>query len=84
MPADQTNPPTASGNGNSRPALQPRETMAVLRSKLRRNELLLKLAQRVASIEKLDDLLATLVEIVAAETDAERGTLFLNDPATRE
>ena len=82
MPADQSNPPTAPGN--SRPATQPRETMAVLRSKLRRNELLLKLAQRVASIEKLDDLLATLVEIVAAETDAERGTLFLNDPATNE
>jgi adenylate cyclase len=53
-------------------------------ARLRRSELLLQLSQRVAAIDNLDELLNTLVEIVATETDAERGTLFLNDPATNE
>ena len=61
-----------------------RESLPVLRAKYRRSEMLLKLSQRVAAIENLDELLATLIEIVAAETNAERGTLFLNDPATHE
>ena len=37
----------------------PRETLAVLRARLRRSEMLLKLSQRVATIESLDDLLIT-------------------------
>src|SRR5438874_2758817 len=61
-----------------------RENSAELQSRLRRSELLLNLGQRVGSIENLDELLVALVGIVAAETDAERGTLFLNDPATNE
>ena len=65
-------------------AREPRETLATLKLKLRRSDLLLKLSQRVASIDNLDELLATLVEIVAAETDAERGSLFLNDPSSNE
>jgi adenylate cyclase len=60
------------------------ERSAELQSRLRRSELLLNLGQRVGSIESLDELLVTLVGIVAAETDAERATLFLNDPATNE
>jgi adenylate cyclase len=59
-------------------------TVDKLLARLRRSELLLQSASRVASIDSLDDLLATLVEIVAAGTDAERGTLFLNDAATNE
>ncbi len=59
-------------------------TTQQLHSRLRRSELLLNLGQRVGSIENLDELLATLVGIVAAETDAERGTLFLNDPTSNE
>ncbi len=62
----------------------PQETRAELQARLRRTEMLLQLSHRVAAIEKLDDLLATLVEIVADETNAERGTLFLNDAATGE
>jgi adenylate cyclase len=61
-----------------------RENSAELQSRLRRSELLLNLGHRVGSIENLDELLVALVGIVAAETDAERGTLFLNDPATNE
>lgn len=62
----------------------PRETLASVQAKLRRSEMLIKLSHRVAMIENLDELLNTLVEIVANETDAERGSLFLNDPATGE
>ncbi len=62
----------------------PRETLALLRSRLRQTERLLQLSRRVAAIDSLDELLATLVEIVTAETNAERGTLFLNDAATNE
>jgi len=46
--------------------------------------LLLNQGRRIGSIDSLDELLVSLVGIVAAETDAERGTLFLNDPATNE
>ncbi|MDI1250747.1 MAG: GAF domain-containing protein [Lacunisphaera sp.] len=61
-----------------------RETMASLRGRLRRSEMLIKLTQRVAAIDDLDELLTTLVEVTANETDAERGSLFLNDAATGE
>ena len=46
--------------------------------------MLIRLSQRVATIDNLDDLLATLVELTANETNAERGTLFLNDAASNE
>ena len=61
-----------------------RESSVELQSRLRRSELLLNLGRRIGSIDSLDELLVSLVGIVAAETDAERGTLFLNDPATNE
>jgi len=60
------------------------ESPQALRERLRRSELLLDITERVCAIESLDDLLSVLVDLVAAETDAERGTLFLNDPATNE
>jgi adenylate cyclase len=60
------------------------DNLEELRSRLRRSELLLQSTARMASLESLDDLLATLVEIIAAGTDAERGSLFLNDSATNE
>ncbi len=65
-------------------ASAPRESMSSLRARLRRTEMLIKLSQRVAMIDSLDDLLATLVEVIANETNAERGTLFHNDPVTGE
>ena len=57
---------------------------ADLERRLERAEMLMQLSQRVAAIEKLDELLVTLVEIVARETDSERGTLFLNDASAGE
>ena len=61
-----------------------RETMVGLRARLRRSEMLLKLTQQVAAIDDLDQLLATIIELTANETDAERGSLFLNDPGSGE
>jgi len=61
-----------------------RDSVATLQARLRRSEMLIKLTQRVAAIDNLDELLATLIEITANETDAERGSLFLNDPVTGE
>ncbi|MBI2752981.1 MAG: GAF domain-containing protein [Betaproteobacteria bacterium] len=38
----------------------------------------------MAQCDSLDDVLHTLVEMTAAEVEAERGSLFLNDPGTGE
>ena len=72
------------GSAQTKGRRQAREDVADLRARLRRSELLLESAVHVGSIESLDELLTTLVEIVAAGTDAERGTLFLNDASTNE
>jgi adenylate cyclase len=47
-------------------------------------ELLLRVSKQVAAIDTLDELLRTIVEISAEQTDADRGTLFLNDERTNE
>ena len=52
--------------------------------RLRTLELLLEVSRRMASYEALDDVLNALVEMTTAELGAERGTLFLNDPANNE
>ena len=52
--------------------------------RLRFAELLLSVSQRMASIDSLDEVLTTLVEMTTAELGAERGSLFLNDPSTNE
>ena len=52
--------------------------------KLRQAEMLLNVSRRVAAIESLDEVLKTLVELIAMELGAERASLFLNDPTTSE
>ncbi len=52
--------------------------------RLKLAELLLKVSRRMAQCESLDDVLHTLVEMTAGELEAERGSLFLNDPGTGE
>ncbi|MFM8976382.1 MAG: GAF domain-containing protein [Vulcanococcus sp.] len=47
-------------------------------------ELLLEVANAVAREESLDDQLTRLLALITAATDADRGTLFLNDPDTGE
>ena len=54
------------------------------RKQFQEMELLLRVAKQVAVIDTLDELLATIVEISATETGADRGTLFLNDENTGE
>jgi adenylate cyclase len=57
---------------------------ATIRARLKLAELLLEVSRRMVSFDSLDDVLKTLVEMTTAEFDAERGTLFLNDPLTNE
>jgi adenylate cyclase len=52
--------------------------------RLRLVELLLEVSRRMAAFDSLDDVLHTLVEMTTSEIDAERGSLFLNDPLTNE
>ena len=52
--------------------------------RLRLAETLVDVSRTVAAMETLDEVLASLVELTARETEADRGTLFLNDPATGE
>ncbi len=52
--------------------------------RLRQAEILLDVSRRVAAIDSLDEILATLVEMVSWELGAERSTLFLNDAQTGE
>jgi adenylate cyclase len=47
-------------------------------------ELLLEVSNTLASIDVLDQQLETLIEMTRKATQAERGTLFLNDPLTGE
>ncbi len=52
--------------------------------RLRFAELLLGISQKMSGMETLDDVLNGLVEVTTRELNAERGTLFLNDPETNE
>ena len=52
--------------------------------KLKQAEMLLNVSRRVAAIESLDEVLETIVEMTTWELNAERGTLFMNDPVTEE
>jgi len=52
--------------------------------RLRLAETLVNVSRTVAAMESLDDVLATLVELTTQETDADRGTLFLEDASTGE
>ena len=52
--------------------------------RLRHAELLLEVTRRMAGYETLDEVLQALVEMTTQEVNAERGSLFLNDPDTNE
>ena len=57
---------------------------AAERERLKLVELLLEVSHKMAAFDTLDEVLNSLVEITTAELDAERGSLFLNDPDTNE
>jgi len=52
--------------------------------RLRLAETLVNVSRAVSEHDTLDDILATLVALIAEETGADRGTLFLSDPGTGE
>ncbi len=60
------------------------DSKRALQERLHRTELLLDLTERICAIDSLNDLLRVLVDLVAAEVNAERATLLLNDPVTNE
>jgi len=53
-------------------------------AKLRKAEMLLDVSHKIAAVDGLDDALEALVELISSEVNAERSTLFLNDPTTGE
>jgi len=57
---------------------------AAERQRLKTVELLLEVSHKMAAFDTLDDVLNSLVEMTTAELEAERGSLFLNDPDTNE
>jgi adenylate cyclase len=54
------------------------------RQSFREMELLLRLSREISTIDALDELLQTIVDLCSRETDSERGTLFLIDEETGE
>ena len=66
------------------PRRENKDALPAMRGRLKLVELLLEVSRRMAAYDTLDDVLRTLVEMTTAELDAERGTLFLNDPETNE
>ncbi len=61
-----------------------RKTGATDRRRLKLAELLLEVSRRMAAFDTLDEMLHALVEMTTSELNAERGSLFLNDPETGE
>jgi len=72
----------AAKNGADKPAMCGASTSEMKR--LKKAEMLLNISRRVATIESVEEIIATLVELTTWELNAERGTLFLNDPSTGE
>jgi len=54
------------------------------RRRLRHLELMLEVTRRMAGYDTLDEVLRALVDMTTTELNAERGSLFLNDPDTNE
>lgn len=67
-----------------KPAKIPNPASLDLRRRLREAELLLDITRRISAMDSLDTVLNTLVEMTTTELNAERGSLFLNDPDTGE
>ena len=53
-------------------------------SKLRTSELLLSVSQKIAGLKNLSEILWTIIETTTEPLNADRGSLFLNDPLTGE
>jgi adenylate cyclase len=65
-------------------AVSPTSVITTQRRLLREAELLLGISRKMSAIDSLDTVLSVLIETSTTELGAERGTLFLNDPDTKE
>lgn len=61
-----------------------RSGVADNRKQVQQMELLLNVSKQMAELETLDEVLKTIMDITALETNSERSTLFLNDHQTGE
>jgi adenylate cyclase len=59
-------------------------SLSKLEQRLHLADFLLKLSNQMSAFGNLDDVLNAFVEIATRELNAERGTIFLNDPTTNE
>jgi adenylate cyclase len=59
-------------------------SLTKLEQRLHLSDFLLKLSNQMSAFGNLDDVLNAFVEIATRELNAERGTIFLNDPTTNE
>ena len=69
---------------NSKKSSDSEVLLARAEKKLKQAEMLLDVSRRIAAIESLDGVLKALIVIAVEELNAERGSLFLNDPQTGE
>lgn len=78
--------PTRKASGPASRVQQPPagRSLEMLERKLRFAEVLLGISHKVAGVNTLDEVLEALVLATAQELQAERGSLFLNDPQTGE
>ena len=74
--------PTAETQESTGPTAPAQKARRKKRS--RQSGLLLRIATTVAAAETLDEILRFIVDVSVTQTEAERGTLFLNDERTNE
>jgi adenylate cyclase len=74
----------AAGRVSARRAAASAQSLATLERRLRFAEVLLGISQKVSGVDSLDEVLEALVLVTAQELQAERCSLFLNDPQTGE
>lgn len=68
----------------SGPETSPSALVREQRRRLCEAELLLDISRKMSAMDSLDTVLKVLMETATSKLNAERGTLFLNDPNTRE
>ena len=65
-------------------ATELQKRLDTVNSKLRTSELLLSVSQKIAGLKNLSEILWTIIETTTETLNADRGSLFLNDPLTGE
>jgi len=65
-------------------AAELQKRLDTINSKLRTSELLLSVSQKIAGLKNLSEILWTIIETTTETLNADRGSLFLNDPLTGE